>query len=766
MNKRRYSRAVLALIATFLIVLAAPRFALTQQVGPAAPQQNVHTTDPNVSYQLLKNVADAVAWGDFEQARRQLDQLGSAEAYSSNARALQQLLNQHDKLSVRLEQAYLDAYQEHLRNMHLAVQNARWRNAILQTSKTYQFDSDEKKKLEQELHRKVQDHWLTALAQLTLAEDLAERTALNRTLDPNLRDQIIRHALEIAASLQDNQQWLRASNEVYSYLLALDKTNRQYEKTQRRLLRRALIDQMYAPDPNKEHVTWQEHRKDVSFNIIATALAALNAGYVEQPNFQKMAQRAFENCLLLVDSKKLHQTFQTLNDTEAVNIYRESVQLLADIAASMSPEELGYYRILIFLKKLLKINQQTVNLPEEVIMAEFADGAFAALDGYTYIVWPGDVKEFRKDMTNEFFGVGIVINRVNGKLTVDSLLSKDAPAYLAGLDAGDIITHIDGTNTDNITLEMAVKLITGEPETDVVLTIEREGFDQPRDFTVTRRQVVVQTVKGLCRDAHGNWIYLLDPNDGIAYVRLAGFSGDTPTNLRKTLEKLREQNMRALVLDLRYNSGGFLSGAVNVVDTFISEGLIVSSRYRPPGQEDYYATEKNTFDPDLPLVVLINAVSASASEIVSGALKDHKRALIVGTRSYGKGNVQTIHKLRGSNAQMKMSIAYYYLPSNRRVHRDPTDRANQDYGVEPHVNVELTGEQRQEYLNIRRNAGVLYRDDLPPQQQNRTVYSPADILESDLQLQMALVSLRARLLERTLRPHNPQQLVGLTARKP
>jgi len=220
--------------------------------------------------------------------------------------------------------------------------------------------------------------------------------------------------------------------------------------------------------------------------------------------------------------------------------------------------------------------------------------------------------------------------------------------------------------------------------------------------------------------------------------------------------------MQALILDLRNNSGGFLSTAIEVADTFIPSGVIVSTRARQADEASYdWARNESTFDAKLPIVVLVNVNSASASEIVSGALKDHRRGLVVGTRTFGKGNVQTIMGLNDA-AQLKMTIAYYYLPSDRRVHRDLRDRTNEDYGVEPDVKVELAGAQIETLRRVQREAGILRRNHVVPEDKEQTwkVYGPAEMLQSDPQLSIASACLQGSLITKKLGEENIGELVG------
>jgi carboxyl-terminal processing protease len=270
----------------------------------------------------------------------------------------------------------------------------------------------------------------------------------------------------------------------------------------------------------------------------------------------------------------------------------------------------------------------------------------------------------------------------------------------------------------------------------------------------------VQTVKGLYRDALGHWQYFADPNHGIAYVRVTNFAAETNERLKSIIQSLQEENLQGLILDLRNNSGGYLSAAVEMVDQFVSQGAIVSTRPRNSSQGIYdNASIEGTLDGKLPLVILVNSISASASEIVSGSLKDHQRALIVGTRTYGKGNVQQIQGLKPFDAELKITIAYYYLPNNRRVHRDPKDKTNEDYGVEPDVKMELAGKQIETWNKTLREAGILHRMN-PDSTKTWKTFKPEQILEADPQMKMAVICLRAQLIAQSMGLSPIGELVG------
>jgi carboxyl-terminal processing protease len=361
--------------------------------------------------------------------------------------------------------------------------------------------------------------------------------------------------------------------------------------------------------------------------------------------------------------------------------------------------------------KVLELNLDTAKLPEGVVIAEFAEASFAALDPYTVIVWPTNVADFEKIMTNEFSGIGIEIMKQKGQLTVGSLL-PDTPAYKAGLDAGDVIESVDGMPTKDMPLPCAVKYITGPAGTKVKLMVRHEGEQQAKEMIITRAKIVVPTIRGWERTEEGNWQYMVDNNDKIGYIRVTSFSEKTAEDLEEAMESLELKGMKGLIIDLRYNSGGFFDSAVNVSDLFLDNGIIVVTRARF-GLPAYSMAKKRGTHPDYPLVVLINSGSASASEIVAGALADpsHKRAILVGERTHGKGVVQGVTEYPGEGAQLKYTMAYYQLPSGQRVkskEEAEKDKTN-EWGIAPNVAVELRSDEIRRIFDIQRDNDVLVK---------------------------------------------------------
>ncbi|MBM2839089.1 MAG: peptidase [Deltaproteobacteria bacterium] len=282
-------------------------------------------------------------------------------------------------------------------------------------------------------------------------------------------------------------------------------------------------------------------------------------------------------------------------------------------------------------------------------------GMLEGLDPHSSFMNPDTFKEMQVDTKGEFGGLGIEITMKDGILTVVSPI-EDTPAFKAGIKAGDIIIKIDGKGTKDLTLMDAVKMMRGPKGTQVTITVVRETFAEPKDFTVTRDIIAVKSVKSKTLES------------GYGYVRVAQFQEKTDTDLDNVLDKMEKENggLKGLVLDMRNNPGGLLDQAVKVSDDFLESGLIVYTDGRIEGQKMTFSAKKEGTRPNYPIVVLVNSGSASASEIVAGALQDHGRALILGTQTFGKGSVQTIYPLEDGSA-LRLTTARYYTPSGRSI---------------------------------------------------------------------------------------------------
>ncbi len=293
-------------------------------------------------------------------------------------------------------------------------------------------------------------------------------------------------------------------------------------------------------------------------------------------------------------------------------------------------------------------------------------GMVKALDPHSSFMEPDVYKELMIETKGSFSGVGIEITIKDDILTVVSPI-EGTPAFEAGIKAGDQIIMVEDKPTKDLVIMEAVKLIRGEKGTKVKLTIRREGVKDPIDFLITRDVIPIKSVRSL-----------LLPFD-IGYIRISTFQGQTDEELSKALKELiKEKELKGLILDLRNNPGGLLSQAINVADKFLGSGVIVSIKGRDEKEEKTVA-HKNKIDRDYPMIVLVNGGSASASEIVAGALQDNKKALILGTKTFGKGSVQALYTLSDGSG-LRLTTAVYYTPSGRSI---------QASGIEPDIKMDF-----------------------------------------------------------------------------
>jgi carboxyl-terminal processing protease len=283
------------------------------------------------------------------------------------------------------------------------------------------------------------------------------------------------------------------------------------------------------------------------------------------------------------------------------------------------------------------------------------NGMLSSLDPHSAYLTPDLYKELQMDTQGRFGGLGIEITIKDGVLTVVSPI-EDTPAFRAGIKPGDMIFKIEGEFTKDMTLIDAVKKMRGPKGTKITISIKREGVPELIDFTLTRDTIRIQSVRS--RD--------LEP--GYGYIRLAQFQERSDRDMVKALEKFNSEKdgIKGLVLDLRNNPGGLLTQAVRISDLFLNSGLIVYTEGRNESQRQKYFAQKDHSWVDFPMVVLVNGGSASASEIVAGALQDHKRAVVLGTKTFGKGSVQTILPL-DDNSALRLTTARYFTPKGRSI---------------------------------------------------------------------------------------------------
>jgi carboxyl-terminal processing protease len=319
-------------------------------------------------------------------------------------------------------------------------------------------------------------------------------------------------------------------------------------------------------------------------------------------------------------------------------------------------------------------------------------GMMGALDSHCAYFNAKDFQEFIIDTKGEFGGVGIEIDIRDGWLHIITPV-EDSPAARAGIRAGDVVLKIDGESAENITLEKAISRIRGKEGTPVVLHVqhcdERERpLGDPVDIRILRGTIRIESVKGT---------RIVDPEARVGYIRVTAFQDNTSEVFLEAVRKLQGQGMRALIVDLRYNGGGLLDEAVSLADLFVDDGVIVFTRGRRPEDQKVYRGKHDGTLPRIPLVVLVNEASASASEIFAGAIKDHGLGLLVGERTYGKASVQTVIPIKdlvpgaGDAGGLKLTTAHYFTPNNVNLNRE---EGKKEYGLEPDIEVKVSAAEK------------------------------------------------------------------------
>ncbi|MCK4294928.1 MAG: S41 family peptidase [Planctomycetes bacterium] len=615
------------------------------------------------------------------------------------------------------------------------------------------------------------------LSVVARVREFADDARKERLLDDEFVKQTIQRAVDRAAGFETEGKWLEAYTSCYYWLEVIDPNNEAYSDYAEQLLEKAQIAASFEDSPCE---TSKERYEGIKKEMFVRAIHALSVNYVSLIDYGEMATKAVNRCKLLaevmgkraefvvrcsllsVDSKKesdegekgsefiVHSSFSPA-DKQKLTAW---LVALAAVEDEMKDAPTGFNKgnFMEVFDRVLTLNTSIAELPEPVLIAQFSEAALSALDPYTVMVWPKQVQDFEKMMTNEFTGIGIEISKRQGLLTVASLL-PDTPAYNSGLDAGDVIEKVNGVETKDMTLICAVHKITGPKGTEVLLTIKRPGEEKTKDITITRDRIKVPTIRGWRRTEAGKWLHIVDEKNKIGYVRLTSFSGQSASGLENILLELESEGLEGLILDLRFNTGGLLESAVAVADKFLDGGLIVKTQPGPGfGKWPSYSTaHKSKTHPNYPLVILMNSSSASASEIVSGALADegHKRAILVGARTHGKGSVQGITHYPGGGAQLKYTMAYYHLPSSQRVEsRDAMEKQGRtDWGIGPNVEVKLRSDELKEMIDTQRDNDVLVqagRNGVGPELKKHTI---KETLAADPQLAVGFLVVKSKLIQ-------------------
>ena len=363
-------------------------------------------------------------------------------------------------------------------------------------------------------------------------------------------------------------------------------------------------------------------------------------------------------------------------------------------------------------------NDYVENINDKKLLENAIRGMLQGLDPHSAYLDKEAYRELQEGASGKFGGLGIEVGYEDGFVKVISPID-DTPAQRAGVKAGDLIIKLDGKSVKGISLMEAVKMMRGKPGSEIVLTILREGEEKPFNLSVVRDVITIKSIKA----------ETIEP--GFMYIRISNFQIHTVDDMRKSLKKLKNENtdnLKGLVLDLRNNPGGLLNAAVGVSDLFLNNGLIVYTEGRIKDSKLKFTAKPTEVFKNIPIIVLVNGGSASASEIVAGALQDHKRAIIMGERTFGKGSVQTILPMSDETA-LKLTTARYYTPSGKSI---------QAKGIEPDIIIEQGTFTSQDYQYLSESDLKDSLDNENDNNENSTGEKEEDRLQKDYQLSRAI----------------------------
>lgn len=595
---------------------------------------------------------------------------------------------------------------------------------------------------------------------------------------------LMRTAEATAREAEAESEWMLA-NELFARLNALLDEDDAFRDDVDRLNQRLSMVRLYAPETFRELVA--EHRlrhgEDApppynpygdDFNeklgpITSRAVerALQNAAFKHVDMAQKgamgpMLVSGLDAVETMVTTGELAEVLEGLRNEDSRNEFLRFVRSQRnEITNKMenSRRGVGLAELDRTMSRLLSVNGFTIKLSEQALLHEFGNGAMRALDDYSAVIWPDEIKRFQRNTRGEFVGVGIQIEMDDFQNIRVVTPLEGTPAQRAGVQTGDLIKKVDGHSTVGFTLDQAVEVITGPRNTSVTLTVER-GEDEDKqevDFVLDRKRIELPTVRGWEKVEAGDeaeaWDWMLDDEAGIGYIRLTSFSNNTTSRFDEAVEIMRKQGLTALVLDLRFNPGGLLDEAVSISNRFINEGVIVKTEDSNGSirSREFARSVGSKSLSNIPVVVLINEGSASASEIVSGAIQAEAhaggdlQATVIGRRSFGKGSVQNVFSLTADNsAMMKLTTQYYKVRGDKIIHRRP---GASEWGIEPDIEVEMLPDQIIEAARIRRDADVLALDERGNIIDDPERPSPEKLLDVgvDLQLQTALVVLQSQI---------------------
>lgn len=607
---------------------------------------------------------------------------------------------------------------------------------------------------------------------------------MNVVLDDPKFTKLIAWAKDQIPQVEERRDWLYAQELLYTLRTLFEDTGRradyqQYDEHLERVNRRVSLLAMYAPkqlfdmqnerlarhgnEPLAEYnpaqaIDWKERVESITVGMLKQVLRTAAKEHIESSGYRPLITGGLEQLELFATTSSLKDTFDSLNDEKLVTDWVNHIHAEQAMLDEMHDDDIDSITCSRILDGLVWMNDKTIKLPRAVIYREFGEGAMYHLDKFTEIVWPEKLRRFQQATQGNFVGIGILIRHSDKQeiLVVNPL--EGTPAYFAGVKPEDIIVEVNGETTIGWSLNDAVDRITGEPNSKVEIGIKREGEPQTIRMKINRTVIKLPSVRGwwkrsLSDNGDPIWDWYIDPVSKIAYIRLTQFTEDSYDDLLKAWQEItKDGKPRGLIFDMRYNPGGLLDAAVKVSNLFVSEGVIVAGEDKVQSNEwKLKADPRRAAWKGLPTVVLINKGSASASEIVAGALKAYGVAVLVGERSYGKGSVQTVLPITG-NSQLKLTTQYFRLPESATndegplIHKRPNSVT---WGVDPHVEIAMTPAQIEDSLRLRLEADVIPLDDngiMLPESPDRPDVNRMLSEGMDPQLETALLILQARVL--------------------
>jgi len=618
------------------------------------------------------------------------------------------------------------------------------------------------------------EKWSDALAEIHRCSQLArDEAAFLR--EPWVLE-IVTKAEESAAALREKGEWIDAYV-LYERLRTMYRENEEYPKRSTICRQHGHFKSYYT-----EKEEYKAALRGVTPGAVREFLSRVANEYVREVDFKQGCILGLETLVLLARTPDLNRIFPGLGDPDLVGNFVDRVE--QQISRVRRRTRFDAKEAANVFDRVLRINHETIGIPDPVLIDEFIGGFSELLDDFTSVIWPGKVDEFTKHTRGEFVGVGIQITKEKGEhIRVESPL-EGTPAYEAGISPGDFITHVDGRDTKDLLVDEAVRMITGEPDTRVTLTVRSGETGDSQTYTLARRRIQIWTVRGVSRRGEGEeWDYLLDTKHRIGYIRVNSFMEKTVDELRAALERLERQDCRGLILDLRFNPGGLLRSAVDACNLFLDEDEPIVMTKGRSGKSDGETTARpgNGFR-GLPLIVLVNEYSASASEIVAGALAGRGKALVIGSRTYGKGSVQNLIPIEEGAAYLKLTTQYYYIPTGdveepwRCLHRD--EKADSKiWGVDPDIEVKLIPYETGKVLRLRRQADILRgkgKQSIPKNLLKRPTTEPADeegdeafddMPDTDPQLVTALHVMRMKLVSKQPWGHGPRVVANVKSER-